>query len=46
MVGSRQGPTTQIIQLMTMVTFCILLMEKGLNNQQEGYLLDHPDDGR
>jgi hypothetical protein len=46
MVGSRQGPTTQIIQSMTMVMFCLLLMEQGLSNQQEGYLLNHPDDGQ
>jgi hypothetical protein len=29
---------------MTMVTFCLLLMEQGLNNKQEGYLLDCPVD--
>jgi hypothetical protein len=31
---------------MTMVTFHLLSIEQGLNNQQEGYLLDHPDEGQ
>jgi hypothetical protein len=31
---------------MMMVTFRFLLMEQGLNNQQEGYLFDQPDDGQ
>jgi hypothetical protein len=45
-VGSRQGPTTRLIKEMTMVTFRLTSMERGLNNQQEKYYLDRPDDRR
>jgi hypothetical protein len=31
---------------MTMVTFRLSSMERGLNNQQEKYYLDRPDDRR
>jgi hypothetical protein len=45
-VGSRRGPTTRLINKLTMVTFRLSSMEQGLNNQQEGYNLDRPDDRR
>jgi hypothetical protein len=45
-VSSRRGPTTHLINKLTMVTFCLSSMERGLNNQQEGYNLDRPDDRR